>query len=217
MLDNETNLDSGSIQWLDGEDAFVILDQNKFEKVCSIRSLLSTPLFHIIRLHCIASSPSFAHFSRILSPNTLLRSSFKASSENCIDGVSRGLLPHTLVITNLLLPRSQEALFPAQRHMMQQDLRVLLLEQQDRYLSNRRRQFMRNQISLILCLLNCNKACSHLCSRSQQPNTMSLVHCWQMQSLDSNSRERSSSRCYCSRLSIKVCTTAFLQMLLYLP
>ena len=38
MLDNETNLDSGSIQWLDGEDAFVILDQNKFEKVCSIRS-----------------------------------------------------------------------------------------------------------------------------------------------------------------------------------
>jgi hypothetical protein len=34
MLDNETNADSGSIQWLDGEDAFVILDQNKFEKVC---------------------------------------------------------------------------------------------------------------------------------------------------------------------------------------
>lgn len=32
MLDNETNADSGSIQWLDGEDAFVILDQNKFEK-----------------------------------------------------------------------------------------------------------------------------------------------------------------------------------------
>lgn len=36
MLDNETNADSGSIQWLDGEDAFVILDQNKFEKVRSI-------------------------------------------------------------------------------------------------------------------------------------------------------------------------------------
>ena len=36
MLDNETNAGSGSIQWLDGEDAFVILDQNKFEKVRSI-------------------------------------------------------------------------------------------------------------------------------------------------------------------------------------
>jgi len=34
MLDNETNADSGSIRWIDNEDAFVILDQNKFEKVC---------------------------------------------------------------------------------------------------------------------------------------------------------------------------------------
>ena len=45
MLDNETVADSGSIQWLDGEDAFVILDQNKFEKVCSakvVALLLST-------------------------------------------------------------------------------------------------------------------------------------------------------------------------------
>lgn len=46
MLDNETVADSGSIQWLDGEDAFVILDQNKFEKVCSakvVALLLTTP------------------------------------------------------------------------------------------------------------------------------------------------------------------------------
>jgi len=34
MLDNETNANSGSILWLDEEDAFVILDQNMFEKVC---------------------------------------------------------------------------------------------------------------------------------------------------------------------------------------
>jgi hypothetical protein len=35
MLDNETDADSGAIQWLDEEeDGFVILDQNKFEKVC---------------------------------------------------------------------------------------------------------------------------------------------------------------------------------------
>lgn len=46
MLDNETNADSGSIRWLDNEDAFVILDQNKFEKVCG--ELIS--LFYVLPL-----------------------------------------------------------------------------------------------------------------------------------------------------------------------
>lgn len=46
MLDNETNADSGSIRWIDNEDAFVILDQNKFEKVCV--ELIS--LFYVLPL-----------------------------------------------------------------------------------------------------------------------------------------------------------------------
>jgi hypothetical protein len=57
MLDNETNADSGSIRWLDNEDAFVILDQNKFEKVCG--ELIS--LFYVLPLFEHASyTESFA-------------------------------------------------------------------------------------------------------------------------------------------------------------
>ncbi len=58
MLDNETVADSGSIQWLDGEDAFVILDQNKFEKVCSAKVfalLIPTPDALSVRTYIILS------------------------------------------------------------------------------------------------------------------------------------------------------------------
>ena len=124
MLDNETVADSGSIQWLDGEDAFIILDQNKFEKVCSAKVVASCcsrrPSVSICtRLHhCILypSTPCLSlFFNRILSPNILLQSSSKVFSASCIDGVSRGLLPHMLVVTSSLLPLSREVLLLAQR------------------------------------------------------------------------------------------------------
>lgn len=161
MLDNETNADSGSIRWLDNEDAFVILDQNKFEKVCG--ELIS--LFYVLPLwacllHCIIRYSLNSCF-RILSLNTSLRSCSKASFKNVIDGGSRGSL--ALMVTNSPLPPSREILL--HRKVAWQLL-------QRTFLLGKSLSLLHRQLFKVTCLNNLRVWCSQISSVS-----LCLVNC----------------------------------------